>query len=47
MQTRIVLQGKEVKGFKLVSYQINVDNKGTRYIIEGFIQPPVKKEKKK
>jgi hypothetical protein len=42
MQTKIVL-----KGVKLESYQINVDNEGTRYTIEGFIQPPAKKEKKK
>lgn len=47
METKIVLHGKEVKGFKLVSYQIHVDNEGTRYTIEGFISPPVKKVKKK
>ena len=42
METKIVLQG-----FKLVSYQINVDNEGTRYTIDGWIKPPVRKEKKK
>jgi hypothetical protein len=39
METKIVLQGKEVKGCQI--------NEGTRYTIDGFIKPPAKKEKKK
>lgn len=47
METKIVLQGKEVKGFQLVSVQVNVDSKWTRYTIEGLIKRPVKTGKKK
>lgn len=46
-ETKIVIQGKEIKDFKVISYLISVDNGGTRYTIEGIICPSTRKVKKK
>jgi len=45
-ETKVILRGKELKGFQLVEFSTHDDWEATRYTIEGFVQRPLPKPKK-